>query len=187
MAKLVALMHLSFDGFAAGPKGEMNWIHHDGAVFEHVSKFITQADTGIYGPITFQMMEGYWPQALNDPKSDAAAIRHAKWYQSAKKVVCSQKLKSLENKSAQLVHDLEKEIGALKSRPGKDLMVFGSPRLCQSLARLGLFDEYVINVNPILLGGGVRMFGELPTEQLELLSATPLGQGVVGFHYQKRI
>jgi dihydrofolate reductase len=66
-------------------------------------------------------------------------------------------------------------------------MVFGSPRLTQSLARLDLFDEYVINVNPILLGGGFRMFEDLPRTKLELVSATPFHSGVVGFHYRKQV
>lgn len=82
MAKLISLMHLSFDGFAAGPNGEMNWIKHDGEVFEHVSKFISKADTGVYGPVTFQMMESFWPGMLDNPESDESEKQHAKWYQN---------------------------------------------------------------------------------------------------------
>jgi dihydrofolate reductase len=187
MAKLISLMHLSFDGFAATAKGEMNWITHDQKIFEHVSQFISQAGTGIYGPTTFQMMEGYWPGVLKDPQSSELEIKHAKWYQSAKKIVCSRTLKHLENKEARLINaSLEEEINKLKQQSGKDLMVFGSPRLTQSLARLDLFDEYLINVNPVLLGGGIRMFEDLPRIKLELLSATPFSSGVVGFHYKRQ-
>ena len=57
MAKLIALMHISFDGFAATTKGEMDWMTHDQKIFEHVSKYISKVGTGIYGPVTFQMME----------------------------------------------------------------------------------------------------------------------------------
>jgi dihydrofolate reductase len=186
MANLVALMHLSFDGFAAGPNGEMNWIKHDGEVFEHASKFISKVGTGVYGPVTFQMMEGFWPSVLESTEADESEKQHAKWYQSAKKVVCSRTLKQLENKEAKLINaNLEEEIKKLKQQPGKDLMVFGSPRLTQALARLDLFDEYVINVNPILLGGGVRMFEDLPRTKLNLVSATTFDGGVVGFHYKK--
>ncbi|MGZ3695926.1 MAG: dihydrofolate reductase family protein [Bdellovibrionota bacterium] len=187
MAKIISLMHLSLDGFAAGPKGEMNWIHHDGEVFEHVSKFISRVGTGIYGPVTFQMMESFWPSILDNPGSDDLEMRHAKWYQGAKKVVCSRTVKSLENKSAELITgNLEQEIQKLKLGSDKDMMIFGSPRLVQSLARLELIDEYLINVNPILLGGGVRMFEDLPTTKLALESATKLGSGVVGLHYKRQ-
>jgi hypothetical protein len=54
------------------------------------------------------------------------------------------------------------------------------------LARLDLFDEHIINVNPILLGGGVRMFEDMPRTKLELVSATTFASGVVGFHYRKK-
>lgn len=187
MAKLIALMHISFDGFAATTKGEMNWITMDQQIFEHVSKYIAQAGTGIYGPKTFQMMDSYWPNVLTDAQSTNTEIKHAKWYQSAKKVVCSRTLKNLENKNAQLINaNLEEEIKKLKQQSERDLMVFGSPRLTQSLARLDLFDEYLVNVNPILLGGGIRMFEELPRTKLTLVSATPFTSGVVGFHYKRQ-
>ena len=188
MAKLISLMHVSFDGFAAGPSGEMDWITHDQKIFEHVSKYISKVGTGIYGPKTFQMMESYWPGVLKDPKTGDLEIKHAKWYQSAKKVVCSRTLKDLENEEAVLMNtNLEAEIKKLKHESEKDLMVFGSPHLTQSLARLGLFDEHVINVNPILLGGGVRMFEDLAKTKLKLVSATTFDSGVVGFHYVKSV
>jgi len=188
MAKLISLMHISFDGFAATSKGEMNWISHDQAIFEHVSKFISKVGTGIYGPQTFQMMESYWPGVLKDTQSSELENKHAKWYQKAKKIVCSRTLKHLENKEAGLIcANLEEEIAKLKQQSEKDLMVFGSPRLTQSLARFDLFDEYVVNVKPILLGGGIRMFEDLPKTKLELVSATSFGSGVVGFHYIRQL
>lgn len=181
-------MHISFDGFAATTKGEMNWITHDQQIFENVSKYIAQAGTGIYGPKTFQMMESYWPGMLNNAQGTDLEIKHAKWYQSAKKVVCSRTLKHLENKNARLINaNLEEEIKKLKQQSERDLMVFGSPRLTQSLARLDLFDEYLVHVNPILLGGGIRMFEDLPRTKLTLISATPFSCGVVGFHYKRQV
>jgi dihydrofolate reductase len=138
--------------------------------------------------VTFQMMESYWPGVLKNPESGDLEMQHAKWYQGAKKIVCSRTLKSLENKEVELVTaNLEQEIRKLKLRSEKDMMVFGSPRLTQSLARLDLFDEHVINVNPILLGSGIKMFEDVPITKLELLSATAFNCGVVGFHYRKHL
>lgn len=187
MAKIIALMHLSFDGFAATSKGEMDWITHDQKIFEHVSKFISNVGTGVYGPKTYHMMESYWPGVLKNVQSGELEQKHAKWYQSAKKIVCSQTVTNLENKDTQLVKtNLKDTFEKLKNTEVKDLMVFGSPRLTQSLARLDLFDEYVINVNPILLGGGIRMFEDLPRTKLDLVSATSFASGVVGFHYKRQ-
>lgn len=187
MAKLLSLMHISLDGFASGPKGEMNWITMDHEIFEYVSTYISEGGTGIYGPKTFQMMEDYWPGMLENPESGDLEIKHAKWYQSAKKIICSRTLKQLENKDALLIANLEEGIKALKQQSEKDLLVFGSPRLTQSLARLDLIDEYIININPILIGGGVRMFEDLPMTKLNLVSATTFNSGVVGFHYSKKL
>jgi dihydrofolate reductase len=134
------------------------------------------------------MMEGYWPGVLKDAQSSELEIKHAKWYESAKKIVCSRTLNHLENKEAGLINaNLEEQINKLKQESEKDLMVFGSPRLTQSLARLDLFDEYITNVNPILLGGGIRMFEDLPRTKLDLVSATSFDSGVVGFHYKKQL
>lgn len=187
MAKLISLMHISFDGFASGPNGEMDWITMDQEIFEYVSRYISKVGTGIYGYKTYQMMEGYWPSVLENPESGDLAIKHAKWYQSAKKIVCSQRLKSLENKEVHLVSNVEENIKKLKQESEKDLMVFGSPRLTQSLARLDLFDEYIVNVNPVLIGSGTRMLEDLPKAKLNLVSVTRFNSGVVGFHYEKNI
>lgn len=187
MAKLISLMHISFDGFAAGPNGEMDWVTMDQEVFAHVSKYISKVGTGVYGPETFQMMEDYWPAMLENDKSSELEIKHAKWYQSANKIVCSRTLNHLENKEARLVANVEESIKKLKHESEKDLMVFGSPRLTQSLARLDLFDEYLINVNPVLMGGDIRMFEDLPRTKLNLVSETKFKSGVVGFHYAKQL
>jgi len=186
MAKLISLMHISFDGFAAGPNGEMDWITMDHEIFDYVSTYIAKIGTGVYGPKTFQMMESYWPGVLASAESESLEIKHATWYQHVKKVVCSQHVKQLDNKDAVLVANLEDGIKQLKQQSEKDLMVFGSPRLTQSLARLDLFDEYIVNVNPVLIGGGVRMFEDLPRTKLNLVSAKTFNSGVVGFHYTKK-
>jgi len=187
VAKLISLMHISLDGFAAGPNGEMDWITMDQEIFEYVSKYISKVGTGVYGPKTFQMMEGYWPGVLENTESGELEIRHAKWYQRANKIVCSRTLQHLDNKEARLIANLEEDIKKLKQESEKDLMVFGSPRLTQSLARLDLFDEYIVNVNPVLIGGGVKMFEYLPRTKLNFLSTTKFNSGVVGFHYAKKL
>jgi dihydrofolate reductase len=60
-------MHISLDGFVAGPNGEMNWIKVDEEIFDHVGKRVGQTDTALYGRVTYDMMEGYWPTAADKP------------------------------------------------------------------------------------------------------------------------
>ena len=92
MRNVVSLMHMSLDGFVAGPNGEMDWIKVDDQVFSYVDEFVQEADTGFYGPKTFQMMEAYWPGVLKDPKAVGHQLNHAKWYDKAQKFVFSQNL-----------------------------------------------------------------------------------------------
>ena len=63
MRKLISFMHISLDGFVAGPNGEMNWVKINDEIFNHVEKRISVTDTAMYGRVTFGMMEAYWPTA----------------------------------------------------------------------------------------------------------------------------
>jgi dihydrofolate reductase len=95
---------------------------------------------------------------------------------------------TLKHDSARLVTgDIRQEIAKVKQSSQKAIMLFGSPRLTQSLAELDLIDEFLINVNPVLLGRGVRMFDSMPKTKLNLVSTTPFTSGVVGFHYRKAV
>jgi dihydrofolate reductase len=185
MRKIVALMHMSLDGYAAGPSGEMNWIKFDEQVFTWVEQFIGDADTGLYGPKTFQMMESHWPAALRDPDARGHQRNHAQWYAKAAKVVFSRSLERLDNPEATLVtDDLAGRIADLKDASGKDLMIFGSPRLVHSFAQLGLIDEYVLTISPVILGAGIPVFPGLEDRiGLRLLASEAFDVGSVGMHY----
>jgi dihydrofolate reductase len=51
--KLVLFMHTSLDGFVAGPNGEMDWINVDDEMFEYAGQRTREADTALYGRITW--------------------------------------------------------------------------------------------------------------------------------------
>jgi dihydrofolate reductase len=61
MGKIISFMHISLDGFVAGPNGEMDWIKVDEEILDHVGKLTSEGDTALYGRVTYQMMEAYWP------------------------------------------------------------------------------------------------------------------------------
>src|SRR6478736_2054994 len=93
MRKIISFMHISLDGFVAGPNGEMNWIKVDQEIFDHVAKRIDASDTALYGRKTYEMMEGYWPTAGDKPKASKHDIEHSQWYKKAHKVVLSKTMK----------------------------------------------------------------------------------------------
>ena len=86
-------MHLSLDGFVAGPNGEMDWIKVDDEIFDHVGKRISEGDTALYGRVTYQLMESYWPTAANKPNASKHDIEHSAWYSKVHKLVLSKTMK----------------------------------------------------------------------------------------------
>jgi dihydrofolate reductase len=187
MRRLVVSMHTSLDGFVAGPNGEMNWIHVDDEMFDAVGQLTNEADTALYGRVTWQMMDAYWPTAADQPGASKHDIEHAAWYKSADKVVVSHSMQEEKEKTSFINNDVVEKIKELKHREGKNIQVFGSPSICHLLMQHNLVDEYWLFVNPILLGEGIPMFRDIKTQTgLELINVKKFGKGVVGLHYRQR-
>jgi dihydrofolate reductase len=186
MRKVIFLIHVTLDGFAAGPNGEMDWIVYNEEVEHYAHSLHSTTDAAIYGRVTYQMMDSYWPSVLADPSSSGPALDHARWYDSATKIVVSTTLDSVERKNTLVIRDhIAEEITKLKAQPGKDMWLLGSPSLAQTFMRLDLIDEYRINVNPVMLGRGQPLFSALDDPiKLELLEATTFKGGVTALRYE---
>src|ERR671927_230752 len=89
MRKIISFVHISLDGFVAGPNGEMNWIKVDEEIFDYAGDRTKEADTALYGRVTYEMMEGYWPTAGNKPDATQHEIEHSRWYNAIHKIVLS--------------------------------------------------------------------------------------------------
>lgn len=187
MKKIVLLMHTTLDGFVAGPNGEMNWINVSKEIFDEAAKVTDRADTALYGRNTYGMMEGYWPTAADQPNATKHDIEHSGWYNSVTKVVISKTMEGLQKPKTKVIsHNLAQEINKLKQGPGKDIAIFGSPGTCHSLMRDNLIDEYILAINPVLLGTGIPMFKGIETlTKLRLVSSKVLASAVVLAHYEK--
>ena len=185
MKRLVVFMHTSLDGFVAGPDGEMDWIHVDEELFDFAGRETNNADIALYGRVTYQMMEGYWPTAGDRPNASKHDIEHSRWYNEVTKVVLSTSLKGQQiNKTIIISDDIANEIQKLKTGQGKNILMFGSPTAAQSLMRHDLIDDYWLFINPVVLGQGIPLFSGTK-HQLRLLSAQSLSCGVVALHYEK--
>ncbi len=185
MRKLISFMHISLDGFVAGPNGEMNWINVDEEIFDHVGKRIRQCDTALYGRSTYQMMEGYWPTAGAKPNASKHDIEHAKWYSQVHKVVLSRTLKETGLTNTTVIGDnLADRIRAIKQETGPEILVFGSPTATHSLIQPGLIDGFWLFVNPIILGRGIPLFVDIQDRiKLDLLTTRPFTCGVTELNY----
>ena len=117
MRKIISFMHISLDGFVAGLNGEMDWIKVDEEIFDYVEKQISEGDTALYGRITYQMMENYWPTAGDKPTATRHDIEHSKWYSKVHKVVLSKTMKGPGLTNAKIISDnLSNEINEIKQR-----------------------------------------------------------------------
>lgn len=188
MRNLVAFMHISLDGFAAGPNGELDWISYDQELEKYAEGIVSTVGTALYGRVTYQMMESYWPTVLTNPGSTQHEIEHARWIENIPKVVFSKSLEKVEWNNTRLIKDnITEEVSQLKQQPGKDLVIFGSPSLTHTLMELDLVDSYRLTVNPVILGRGIPLFKNIQTRNdLNLLEAKPLNSGVIGVHYETR-
>ena len=137
MPKLISFMHISLDGFVAGPNGEMDWIKVDQEIFDHVGKRISEGDTALYGRKTYEMMEGYWPTAGASPNAIEHEIEHSKWYAKARKVVLSETLKDTSPANTTMINDnISERINELKKQEGSEILIFGSPTATHVLMEL---------------------------------------------------
>src|SRR5438132_14165262 len=91
MRKVVWLMHVSLDGFVAGPNGDIDWVRFDDDLVEDVQALVDSADTALFGRVTYQLMESYWPTVADSPaasKHDLRSEEHTSELQSHSDLVC---------------------------------------------------------------------------------------------------
>ena len=187
MRNLIFFMHTSLDGFVAGPNGEMDWIKLDEAMFDFVATMTAQADTALYGRVTYEMMQSYWPEAGEKPNASKHDKVHSNWYNNVTKVVLSKTMQEAGLHNTRVIGDqLSDNINIIKQLEGKNIIIFGSPGASQSLLNLGLIDEFWLFVNPIILGKGMPLFKDITgTTKLKLAASQTFACGVIALHYKK--
>lgn len=188
MRKVISLIHLSLDGFAAGPNDELDWISYDSELEQYAHSLHEMTDAVIWGRRTYEGMASYWLTVPGNPASTPAELEHARFLDNATKIVVSRTLERVEWNDAQntvLIKDnIAEEINTIKQRPGKDIWFLGSTMLAQTFMQLDLIDEYRININPTVLGRGKALFaGVTRTFPLKLLESKTLQSGVVALRY----
>ena len=186
MRKIISFMHISLDGFVAGPNGEMNWIKVDEEIFDHVGKRISEGDTALYGRVTYEMMESYWPTAGDEPSASRHDIEHSKWYNKIHKVVLSKTMKDADLTNTTIISDnlLDSINGIKQSGGSEEILLFGSPAATHSLMQLNLIDGYWLFVNPIILGRGIPLFVDIEDKiKLKLLTTRQFTCGVTELSY----
>ena len=176
MRKLIMWNMITLDGFFEGPGHDIGWFVFEDELESYIHETQLAADTLLFGRVTYEMMAAYWPSA-EGPIAD--------FMNSARKFVATRTLDKAEWNNTSLIRDnVPEEVARLKQEAGKDIFVFGSANLSSTLMSQGLFDEYRIAVNPVVLGSGTPLFKNGSDKlNLKLLETRPLKSGVVVLHY----
>ena len=188
MRNVVMFVHTSLDGFVAGPQGEMDWITVNDEIFDFVTHLTDETDMALYGRVTYEMMEGYWPTAGDQPNASKHDIEHSKWYKKISKIVLSRTLAGKHPVNTQIVSDdLVNEINRLKQGGDKNILIFGSPGASHALMTEGLIDGYWLFVNPVVLGQGIPIFQNVKEQAaLRLMESHVFSSGVVALYYLRQ-
>ena len=185
MRKISVTMWVTLDGFIAGSNGEMDWIIVDQAMGQYEDDLVSSADTLILGRVTYQSFAGSWPYVPENPSASEGEKVYARKLNSMRKIVFSKSLEKAEWNNSQLMKEvLPEEIAKLKQEPGKDMVIYGSASIVQTLTNLGLIDEYQLLVHPVVLGSGKPLFaGITKPAHLRLSQTKSFPSGVIGLYY----
>jgi dihydrofolate reductase len=185
MRKVVAAEYLSLDGVTQdpGPAGDFEhraWTvpYWNDELATYQSDLLFASDALLLGRVTWQEFAASWPLRSGDPFTDRM--------NSIPKFVASATLNEpLEWNSTLLTGDLAEEVRKLKQQPGKDLLIYGSGELVNTLMQHNLIDLYRVMLYPLALGSGKRFFREGGNKMtLSLTDAKTTSTGVTVLTYQ---
>ena len=190
MRKVVVSEFVSLDGVIEDPGGA-GGSDRGGWAFQadrgpEGDKFkfdeLAAADALLLGRVTYEGFAAAWPQ-MEEQTGEYGA-----WMNGYPKHVASTTLQEpLEwNNSALIKGDVAEEVRRLKEQPGKDILVFGSADLVNTLMEHDLIDEYRLMVFPIVVGKGKRLFRDTEeTKAMRLVDTKQVGpDGVLILTYE---
>jgi dihydrofolate reductase len=179
MRKLVEAAFVSLDGVVESPE---RWaLQFWGA--EHrvqATHQLESYDAFLLGRVTYEKFAASWSRITGDPYYDAI--------NRMPKFVASNTLTTTTWNATLLSGDVVEAVHALKRQSGKDIIKYGSGALDRTLIPNGLIDEFQINVFPVTVGQGARLFdGVNPGDlRLALTRTKTLSNGIVQLTYVRQ-
>jgi dihydrofolate reductase len=173
---------VTLDGFFAGPNGEIDWHNTDDEFGAFANSQMSEIGGLVFGRRTYELMAGYWPtaDAVRDEPVVAAAMN------DLPKLVFSRSLQRVDWSNSRIAKGVE-DLTALKGQPGRDLAVFGSADLLETLIPLGVVDEYRLMITPLVLGEGKPLFKDARQRlDLEFTQSRTFRNGNVLLSYRPR-
>jgi len=184
MGRLILSINVSLDGSADHTAFTTT---ADDELHDFFGGLLDITDIVLFGRVTYQLMEGYWPRAHEDPRATRSMLNFANKYNAIPKIVFSRTLEKAEWNNTRLVTtNIRDEVANLKLRPGRNISLSGID-ISQQFMRLGWIDEYWLVVHPVVVGKGRRLFDGLSEKiDLILVDTKVFKSGVVVLHYINR-
>ena len=186
MRRLILEEGLSLDGFAVDGAGTLDFFPQTET--DHFSdrdplEFLETVDTILLGRRTYELFVAFWPTVSSEREIIADRLNELP------KLVFSNTLSEApwgDWKPAQVIRgDAVAEIARLKEQDGKHLVLWGSLSLAQDLIEADLIDEYHLQICPVIVGGGRRLFPDLDAyAHLRRIAVRTYETGVVVVHYE---
>jgi dihydrofolate reductase len=188
--KVIASEFVALDGVIENPSWTFRFTGEEQQKFKFDE--LSASDALLLGRVTYEGFAAAWPrmteQAGELSASDALLLgRYADMMNGYPKYVVSTTLKEpLEWNNSTLIEGyVAEEVSKLKRQPGKDILIFGSGNLVNTLMRYDLIDEYRLMIFPIIVGSGQRLFADgIDKRILELVDTETFGSGVVVLTYR---
>ncbi|MBB6349926.1 dihydrofolate reductase [Nonomuraea muscovyensis] len=176
MRKVVSSLFISLDGVTESPDKWQSAFDEEMAA--EMNAVMDAQDAVLMGRVTYEEWAGYWPTSTDEP--------FASYINAAHKYVASTTLDRADWQNTTLLKgDLTEEIARLKSEPGGNIGVAGSPGLVRSLLEQDLLDELRLMVSPVVAGAGRRLFGtDSPLKRLELEQSAQTTTGTMILVYR---
>ena len=185
MRHLILVVHISLDGFVAGPKGELDGFPAGDENLAFVNNLTQNSDAALFGRTSYELLNSFWPTAGSRPGATKAEIAYSDWYNNVQKIVISKRMPNVSVNNTIVVREkIANEISYIKKQPGKNILIFGSPSTSYELMQHDLIDSYWMFVNPIIFGEGIPLFTRLAKKtRLQLLSTRQFSNGEIALNY----
>jgi dihydrofolate reductase len=193
MRRLFLFMMVSLDGYFEGPNHDLSWHVVDQEFNRFAVEQLKQIGALLFGRVTYELFEDYWPKAGRDPTTSREDLAIAHMIGDVEKIVFSKTLADVKEtdgwKNVRLIREAQpEEINRLKQLSGKDIAIFGSNELATNLFRMGLIDELRIMVNPVVIGNGNPLFrGASDRVKLNLVRTKTFRSGNVLHYYRPEV
>ena len=180
MRKVIAAINMTLDGYF-----DHTAMIADDELHQHYNDLLKKAGIIIYGRITYQLMESYWPMVVKNPTGNKPTDEFGVLIDNIPKIVFSHTLKNVNWKNAKLAKkDLKEEVVELKNQAGHYILA-GSRSMIVTLLNLNLIDEFQICVQPIILGNGLPLLKNITDRiNLKLLKTKTFSSGSIVLYYE---